>query len=80
VHVSIVNIDPHHAAHLSCHLDGFAAQSVSGRILTAPAIDSVNTFASPNAVTPAAFTAVQMASGMLTVDLPAKSVVVLELK
>jgi alpha-N-arabinofuranosidase len=38
-----------------------------------------NTFAAPNAVAPAAFTGATLAGDTLTVALPAKSVVILEL-
>jgi alpha-N-arabinofuranosidase len=79
VHISLVNVDPHHDAHLICHLVGLATKSVSGRVLTAAAINTCNTFAAPHAVEPAAFTGAQFAAGNLSVDLPAKSVVILQL-
>jgi alpha-N-arabinofuranosidase len=39
-----------------------------------------NTFAAPEAIKPAAFTGATLAGGTLTVALPTKSVVILELK
>ncbi|HTL69608.1 MAG TPA: alpha-N-arabinofuranosidase [Lacunisphaera sp.] len=80
VHVSLANADPHHAVSVSCALEGLAAKSVSGRILTAPAITSHNTFDAPHTVEPVAFNGAKLADGKLAIDLPAKSVVVLTLQ
>ena len=79
VHLSLVNADPHRATRLACAL-GRAAGSVTGRILTAETMQAHNTFDQPEAVKPAPFTAFTAAGGSLTVDLPAKSVVVLEIR
>jgi alpha-N-arabinofuranosidase len=78
VHISLTNADPHHAMKLSGVLDGMAAASVSGRVLTAPAINSFNTFAAPDTVRPALLEGATVAGDKLTVTLPPKSVVVLE--
>ncbi len=80
VYVALVNVLPNESATVSANLVGLAAKGATGRILTAPAIDSHNTFATPHAVEPAAFTGATVAEGKLTVTLPAKSVVVLELQ
>ena len=79
VHLSLVNTDPHNPIVVDCSLDGVTTNAVSGRILTAPAIDSVNTFASPDTVASQPFTVARLDGHRLTVTLPAKSVVVLEL-
>jgi alpha-N-arabinofuranosidase len=80
VHVSLTNADPHHAINLSGTLDGMAATSVSGRVLTAPAINSYNSFTAPNTVQPAALEGAKIEGGKLAVTLPPKSVVVLEIQ
>jgi len=80
VHLSIVNLLPAEGATVSVNLSGPATKVASGRILTAPAIDSHNTFAAPHAVEPASFKDASYADGKLTVKLPAKSLVVLELE
>jgi alpha-N-arabinofuranosidase len=54
------------------------AKSVSGRMLTAPAISSHNTFDAPDTVQPRALEGATVDGGKLSVTLPAKSVVVLE--
>lgn len=80
IHLSLVNTDPKTAITVTCSVAGVEAKSVSGRILTAAAMDAHNTFAAPDTVKPAAFTGAKLAGGKLIVELPAKSVVVLALK
>jgi alpha-N-arabinofuranosidase len=80
VYVALVNVLPNETATVSASLVGLTAKGATGRILTAPAIDSHNTFAAPNTVAPQAFTGAAVADGKLTVKLPAKSIVVLELQ
>jgi len=80
VYVALVNVLPNEAATVSASLVGLAAKGATGRILTAPAIDSHNTFAAPHTVEPAAFTGASVSGDTLTVKLPAKSIVVLELQ
>jgi alpha-N-arabinofuranosidase len=53
---------------------------VTGRVLTAPAINSYNSFDEPDVVRPAPFAGARVADGRLTVTLPPRSVVVLELR
>jgi alpha-N-arabinofuranosidase len=80
VHLSLVNCEPNKAHTVSCKLAGLTAKTVTGRILTAPAMDSHNTFAEPNVVQPATFTGATLKGDTLEIALPAKSVVMLELK
>jgi alpha-N-arabinofuranosidase len=80
VHISLTNADPHRSINLSGVLDGMAATSVSGRVLTAPAINSYNSFTAPNTVQPTALEGAKIEGGKLAVTLPPKSVVVLEVQ
>jgi alpha-N-arabinofuranosidase len=80
VHLSLVNCEPNKAHTISIKLAGLAAKTVTGRILTAPAMDSRNTFEAPNTVQPRAFSGATLKGDTLEIALPAKSVVVLELK
>ncbi len=80
VHVALVNIDPAKAHHLDIALTGMAAAQVTGRILTAARVQDVNDFAAPARVVPAAFTGAALHDGRLSVDLPAKALVVRELR
>ncbi|MBS1872916.1 MAG: alpha-N-arabinofuranosidase [Acidobacteria bacterium] len=78
LHIGLVNVDPNRAVAVSVKLDGAAPSTVGGRILTAPAISSHNTFDQPSVVQPAVFNAARMDSGALKVTLPAKSIVMLD--
>jgi alpha-N-arabinofuranosidase len=78
-HLSLVNADPNVAVTISCELRGLSARSVSGRILTAPDMTSHNTFDAPNTVAPKPFLDATLAGGELSVVMPPKSLVVLEL-
>jgi alpha-N-arabinofuranosidase len=80
VHLSLANASPTQAATLSVRISGLTAKSAAGRVLTAPAMNTHNTFDAPSAVQPAAFTGAALKGDVLEVALPAKSVVVLTLK
>ena len=79
-HVSIVNLDPTRAAQVTMKVAGASPKAITGRVLTAPAMDAINAFDRPPAVAPAPFTVFQAQGGQVTLTLPSKSVVVLELK
>jgi len=80
VYVALTNLDPDTSAAVAVKLQGVAATGVSGRILTAAEITAKNTFERPDAVAPADFDGARIEGGRLQVDLPAKSVLVLQLR
>lgn len=80
VHVTMSNLDPNQTRTVIAELHDVKATSAVGRILTAPTINSFNSFEQPDVVRPAAFTGARVDSGRLTVALPPKSVIVLELR
>jgi alpha-L-arabinofuranosidase len=80
LHLSIVNLDPNRAAQVSMKVAGAAAKKITGRVLTAPAINTVNTFDRPHAVKPTPFTGIQARGDQITLSSPSKSVVVLEIQ
>jgi alpha-N-arabinofuranosidase len=80
VHISLVNLDPNKPLTLETALPGVSWKTVTGRVLTSASVGDYNTFAKPNAVRLAAFTGAKKRGDKLAVTLPAKSVVVLELK
>jgi alpha-N-arabinofuranosidase len=73
-------VDPNNPATVRTSIEGMKASGVSGRVLTAAALNAHNTFDNPGAVRPAAFNGATLEGAGLKVDLPAKSVVVLEVK
>ncbi|RDE07229.1 alpha-N-arabinofuranosidase [Sphingomonas aracearum] len=81
VHVGLTNLDPNRPAEVSVSLAGLTTGSVSGQVLTAPTMNALNDFDTPDTVRPVAFTGARMAAGgTMTVTLPAKSVVMLQLR
>ncbi|MCR6687363.1 alpha-N-arabinofuranosidase [Pseudoxanthomonas sp.] len=80
VYVALTNLDPDTAASVSASVSGQQARAVSGRVLTADAITAHNTFEQPEQVKPAAFTGASLSGNTLKVDLPPKSIVVLQLQ
>jgi alpha-N-arabinofuranosidase len=75
IHLSLVNLDPHHEASVSIRIDGARAQGASGQVLTASAMDAHNTFERPRAIQPVPFKGVRRGDE-LVFHLPAKSVAV----
>jgi len=80
IHVTMSNLDPNVARTVTVDLQGATATNVTGRVLSGDKMDAHNTFEKPEAVKPAPFTGARVATGQLTVMLPAHSVVVLELR
>jgi len=76
--VALTNIDAKEAVSFEVALPGVSAGSAKGEVLSAPRLDSVNTFAAPNTVKPKAVTAT-VANGKLSVTLAPASVTVLTL-
>ena len=79
VHLSLVNAHPHESITITTTIAGHAAKSVSGRVLTADAMNARNTFDATAAIAPHSFDGAKLGGDTLTVTLPAKSVVVLAL-
>lgn len=79
VHISLANLNPNKPIELACPVIGETFSKVTGEVLTADAINAHNTFEASDKVKPAAFKGHTYKNGVLTVTLPAKSVVVLEL-
>ena len=80
VHVSIVNLDLKNSITTTCALKGITGKTVTGTIVTANDIATYNTFEKPNQVVPAQFKDAKWKDGELTVNMPAKSVITIEIK
>ena len=80
LHVSIVNLDPNRAAEITTTIWGGPIKSATGEVLTAPAINAMNTFDHPDTVKPAPFNGYKLTGSQLSLSIPSKSVVVLELR
>ncbi len=80
VHISLVNADAHSAIKINAAFLGLGYKTVTGQILTSAAFTDINSFENPNKVKPATFSDFKASADGLTVNLPALSVVVLEIK
>jgi alpha-N-arabinofuranosidase len=80
LHLSVVNLDPNRSAEVATTIKGQAVRSVTGEVLTAPAMNAMNTFDRPDAVRPARFGGYKLQGYRLDLSIPPKSVVVLELQ
>jgi alpha-N-arabinofuranosidase len=80
VHISFVNINPKEKITVSTSLDGVQWKGVTGQILTSSKFTDINTFEQPDKIHIVPFSGAKKQGDKLVVELPAESVVVLELK
>jgi alpha-N-arabinofuranosidase len=80
IHISIVNVDLHNDADLTIDVRGSQVSDVTGRIITSGKINDHNTFDNPGVITPGTFDGASIKKGVITARIPARSVVVLEVK
>ena len=78
--LAITNVSLDKAQTIDFNIEGYQAKTVSGRMLTSKNVADFNDFQHPNVIAPADFKDAQMKKGVLTVKVPAKSIVVLNLK
>jgi alpha-N-arabinofuranosidase len=80
LHISIVNIDPKKSIDMNIDLRGLKASKVSARILTSPNVSDHNTFENPNIVVPKEFSNTKLKNNKLVFTMPAKSIIVFEIR
>jgi alpha-N-arabinofuranosidase len=80
IHLTLVNLDPNQERTIQTTLRGQDVSRVSGRVLTATTMNAHNTFDQPSNVQPADFTGATLQGDQLTIQLPAKSIVALEME
>jgi alpha-N-arabinofuranosidase len=78
--ISLVNPSLDKKQEVEIVLDGANIKSFEGEILTSKDIKTYNDFDNPNKVTPAAFKDAKVKKNKVSVKIPAKSIVVLNLK
>ena len=79
IHMTLVNIDANKNISIQASVDG-NLKSVSGSILTSAKVNDYNSFEKPENIAIKTFTGAKLTNGRLTIDLPAKSVVMIELR
>lgn len=79
IHISLVNLDPSKSIAIKTSVDG-TWSSVKGQIITSALLTDINTFERPAHVKTEIFKGAKKEGTNLSVELPAKSIVVLRLK
>jgi alpha-N-arabinofuranosidase len=77
--LEVTNVDPNESIEIDLKVAAITAKSAVGETLTAPKVDSVNTFDAPNAVAPKPVSA-KMQGGRLTLQLEPKSITVVSIE
>ncbi|GAB2805624.1 alpha-N-arabinofuranosidase [Ferruginibacter profundus] len=80
VHITLVNLDPNKKMNLQAALVGLNWKTVQGQILTSAKLTDINTFENPDKIKNVNFTGAKKSGDQLIVELPAQSIVMLELK
>lgn len=80
VHISLSNIDIEKSQEVTIDLQNLNIRNITGQILTSSEINDYNTFDSPNKVKPTAFNGAKIEKGKMKVNMPAKSIVTLEVR
>lgn len=76
--LAVTNVDPTRSVDIAVRLSGINGRTVAGETLTAPAVDSVNTFDAPRTVAPTPIPA-KLQGDQLTLILEPRSVTVLSI-
>jgi alpha-N-arabinofuranosidase len=80
IHITLVNIDPGKTITVNTSFKESKWTTVTGKVLTSPKITDINTFENPANIKIAKFDGAKKQGENLNVILPAKSIVLLELK
>jgi alpha-N-arabinofuranosidase len=77
--LAMTNLDPNRPAEIQASLTGIAARAAAGETLTAPSVDSVNTFEAPETVVPKPISA-RVQGGTVSLALEPRSVTVISVE
>ncbi|MBO9711709.1 alpha-L-arabinofuranosidase C-terminal domain-containing protein [Sphingomonas sp.] len=77
--LAVTNLDPRRPVQVKAGFGALKVRGAKGLLLTAPKVDSVNSFDAPDAVAPKPF-AGKASGGALALDLPAKAVAVVQIE
>ena len=78
--ISLSNISLDKDQTISIDLKGFAAKNITGRILTSKNVTDYNDFEHPDVIKPMEFKKAKLKKNIITAEIPAKSIVVLNVK
>jgi alpha-L-arabinofuranosidase len=77
--LEVTNVDPNQSAEIELNVAGAGAKSAAGQTLTAPKVDSINTFDAPKTVMPKPISG-KVENGKLTLTVEPKSVTVISVE
>lgn len=80
IHITVAHLDPNKNRTVTCTIQGATLRAVHGSIITAETMNAYNDFGKPEAVTLRPFTDVHLNHNTITIELPAKSVVMVEVE
>lgn len=80
IHVSLVNIDPVKSHTINLQLNDLKWSTVTGKIITSPKFNDYNDFNDKNKIVAKPFSDIKNEMGKIKLNIPAKSIVVLECK
>jgi Alpha-L-arabinofuranosidase len=80
IHITLVNADPSNEQRIETQLQGVSVRNVSGKVLTSDKINDYNTFEQPSTISVKDFKGAILSGSSLSVVLPSKSVVMLEIE
>lgn len=78
--LALTNVSLDKAQTVDFNLEGYNAKTVSGRILTSKNVADFNDFTHPNVVAPKEYKDAKLKKNVLSVKIPAKSIIVLNIK
>jgi alpha-N-arabinofuranosidase len=79
IHISVVNVNPLKMQTLECMIYGKKISEVTGKVLTAEAINAYNDFGKAEEVSIQEFNGARIFKDVIEIEVPSKSVVMLEL-
>ena len=80
VHLSVTNASPDKTETVTVSVNGLNVKSAEGEILQGKEMGSYNSFKKPNEVKPVTFTGAKVKKGVLTLTIPAHSIVTVTLR
>ena len=80
IHISVTNLDPMKNIVIHCEIRGKEITNVTGEILTSSNMTDHNDFDTGEIVVPEEFNGTKIKQGVLEINIPAKSVVVLQIQ
>ena len=79
-HITLTNANPNQDIDISFELRGAKYSTVTGTVLTSKVLNAFNSFAAPETIKSTAFNGAKLSKDQLTVKIPSKSVVMVELQ